>query len=258
MRAMIFAAGLGTRLRPLTDALPKALVDINGVPMLELVLRRLAAAGAREFIVNTHPFHEKIEAFLRKINLGFKVELSREEAFPLETGGGLKKAAAFFGDGKPFFAYNSDVYSELDLNGLYSAHLSSGALATLAVRERPSKRHLLFDAEMNLKGREGEKAPAGLRRLAFSGIQVLSPEIFPKMTEGGVFSITGVYLRLAAAGEKIKGCEDKSAFWCDIGDLERLEAVRLRASGATACSLCFNCFRPCKNMEKLRPGGQEL
>ena len=232
MKAMIFAAGLGTRLRPLTDALPKALVDINGVPMLELVIRRLAAAGVKEFVINTHAFHEKIEAFLWRSNFNLKIELSREEAFPLETGGGLKKASAFFDDGKPFFAYNADVYSEMDLAGLYAAHGESGALATLAVRERPSKRHLLFDAEMNLKGREGEGAPAGLRPFAFSGIQVLSPGIFPKLTEDGVFSITGAYLRLAAAGEKIKGFEDKSPFWRDIGDLERLEAVRLRAAGA--------------------------
>ena len=231
MKAMIFAAGLGTRLRPLTDTLPKALADINGVPMLGLVLRRLAAAGVNEFIINTHSFHEKIEAFLREKDAGFKTELSREEAFPLETGGGLKKAAAFFDDGKPFFACNSDVYSEMDLEALYAAHLSSGALATLAVRERPSKRRLLFDRELNLKGREGEAAAAGLRALAFSGIQVLSPEIFPKITEAGVFSITGVYLRLAAAGGKIKGFADNSPFWCDIGDPERLETVRRRAAG---------------------------
>lgn len=231
MKAMIFAAGLGKRLRPLTDSLPKALVEINGVPLLELVLKRLAVAGAEEFVVNTHPFHEKIEAFLWKSNLGYKVSLSREEAFPLETGGGLKKAAAFFDDGKPFFAYNSDVYSELDLKALYDAHLAAGALATLAVRDRLSARKLLFDAELTLKGRGGGAAAAGLKAFAFSGIQVLSPAIFPKMTEEGVFSITGVYLRLAAAGEKIKGFEDKSPFWSDIGDLERLEAVRLRAAG---------------------------
>ena len=235
MKAMIFAAGLGTRLRPLTDALPKALVDVNGVPMLELVIRKLAAAGADELVINTHHFHEKIEAFLRaKKNFGLRIELSREEAFPLETGGGLKKAAAFFADGKPFFAYNADVYSELDLKELYAVHLASGALAALAVRERPSKRHLMFDGELNLKGREGEAAGTGLRPLAFSGIQVLSPEIFKKMTEAGVFSVTAVYLRLAAAGEKIKGFEDKSPFWCDIGDLERLEAVRFRAAAVTS------------------------
>jgi NDP-sugar pyrophosphorylase family protein len=229
---MIFAAGLGTRLRPLTDNLPKALVEINGVPMLETVIRRLAAAGVTEAVVNTHHFHEKIEAFLRAgNNFGLKLELSREAGFPLETGGGLKKAASFFDDGKPFFAYNADVYSEMDLGALYAAHLSLGALVTLAVRERPSARRLLFDAEMNLKGREGDAAAAGLRPFAFSGVQVVSAGIFSKMSEAGVFPITGVYLRLAAAGEKIKGFEDKSHFWSDIGDPERLEAVRRRAAG---------------------------
>lgn len=232
MKALVFAAGLGTRLRPLTDSLPKALVDINGVPLLELVLKRLAAAGADAFVVNTHHFHDKIAEFLRlKNNFGLRVELSREEAFPLETGGGLKKAAALLNDGRPFFACNSDVYSEMDLRALYAAHMASGALATLAVRDRPSKRRLQFDGELNLKGREGEVPDHGLRPLAFSGIQVISPEIFAKMTEDGVFSITPVYLRLAAAGEKIKGFEDASPFWCDIGDLSRLEAVRARARG---------------------------
>jgi len=230
VKALVFAAGLGTRLRPLTNDLPKALVEVNGVPMLEIVIRRLAAAGVTELLINTHHFHEKIEAFLRERNFRFKTELSREEAFPLETGGGLKKAAAFFNDGKPFFAYNSDVYSEMDLDALYAAHSSSAALATLAVRERLSGRRLLFDAELDLKGREGEADRPGLKPLAFSGIQVISPEIFPKITEAGVFSITGVYLRLAAAGEKIKGSEDSSPFWSDTGDLERLEAVRLRAA----------------------------
>ncbi|MCM2267746.1 MAG: nucleotidyltransferase family protein [Elusimicrobiales bacterium] len=227
---MVFAAGLGTRLRPLTDSLPKALVEAGGMPMLELVIRRLAAAGVTEFVVNTHHFHDQVAAFLAsKKNFGFKVALSREEEFPLETGGGLKQAAALLGGG-PFFAYNADVYSEMDLRGLYNAHVSAGALATLAVRDRPSKRRLLFDRSLNLKGRESGPAPAGCRALAFSGIQVLSPGIFSKMTETGVFSLTGVYLRLAAAGERVKGFEDRSDFWCDIGDLDRLEAVRRRAA----------------------------
>lgn len=226
---MVFAAGLGTRLRPLTDNIPKALVEVGGMPMLELVIRRLAAAGVTRFVVNTHHFHDKIAALLReKNNFGFDIELSREEEFPLETGGGLKKAAALLGGG-PFFAYNADVYSEMDLKGLYEAHVSSGALATLAVRERPSKRRLLFDAAMNLRGREGDAPAKDLRALAFSGIQVLSPGIFSKMSESGVFSVTGVYLRLAAAGERVKGFEDRSGFWRDIGDLERLEEVRRRA-----------------------------
>lgn len=228
MKAMVFAAGLGTRLRPLTDNIPKALVEVGGAPLLELVMRRLAAAGVTEFVVNTHHFHEKIADFLRsRGNFGLKVTLSHEEEFPLETGGGLKKAAALLG-GEPFFAYNSDVYSEIDLKGLYSAHAASGALATLAVRDRPSKRRLIFDGGLNLLGREGEAAGQGLRALAFSGIQVLSPGIFSRIKEEGVFSLTAVYLRLAAAGERVKGFEDRSAFWSDIGDQDRLELVRRR------------------------------
>jgi NDP-sugar pyrophosphorylase family protein len=224
---MIFAAGIGTRLRPITDNLPKALVEIDGTPLLELVIRRLKAAGVTGLVVNTHHFHEQIADFLRaRNNFGLEVRLSREEDFPLETGGGLKKAASFLDDGPPFFAYNSDVYSELDLTALYAAHLASGALATLAVRERPSKRRFVFNSAMDLRGRETEKVSAGLKPLAFSGIQVISKELLSKISETGVFSIAGVYLRLAAAGEKIKGFKDTSPFWNDIGDLERLEAVR--------------------------------
>jgi NDP-sugar pyrophosphorylase family protein len=231
MKALVFAAGLGTRLRPLTDGLPKALIDINGVPMLELVIRRLAAAGVTELVVNTHHFHEKIAAFLEaRKNFGLKISLSREEAFPLETGGGLRKAAPLLAGPEPFLAYNSDVYSTMDLRALYAAHKASGALATLAVRDRASGRKLLFDAAMNLKGREGELPAAGLRPLAFSGIQVLSPAILEKITEEGVFSITAVYLRLAAAGGSVKGVEDTSPFWCDIGDQDRLASVRGRAA----------------------------
>lgn len=231
MKAMVFAAGLGTRLRPLTDALPKALVDVGGEPILGLVLRRLAAAGVTEAVVNTHHFHDKIAAFLGTGLHGVRVTLSREEEFPLETGGGLKKAEPFLSGGEPFFAYNADVYSEMDLGALYRAHLASGALATLAVRDRASRRRLLFDGEMALKGREGENPAPGLRPLAFSGIQVLSPGIFSAMTEAGVFSLTAVYLRLAAAGGRVAGFEDRSPFWLDIGDLERLRAVRDRVSG---------------------------
>lgn len=233
MKALVFAAGLGTRLRPLTNDIPKALVDIGGMTMLEAVVRKLAAAGVSDFVVNTHHFHEKIAALLKeKNNFGTSITLSREEAFPLETGGGLKKAEALLAGGEPFFAYNADVYSELDLAALYKAHLASGALATLAVRNRASKRRLMFDDGMRLRGREGEAAGAGLRPLAFSGIQVISPEIFSGITETGVFSITGVYLRLAAAGGHIGGFEDKSDFWCDIGDMERLETVRRHAAEA--------------------------
>ena len=211
MKAMVFAAGLGTRLRPYTDNLPKALVAVGGIPMLEIAIRRLKSAGVTGLVVNIHHFHEKITDFLRvKNNFGLEIALSREEAFPLETGGGLKKAEAFFDDDRPFFAYNSDVYSEMDLKGLYSAHLASGSLATLAVRDRASKRKFVFSAEMDLRGRQTGTVPPGFKPFAFSGIQVLSKGIFPKISETGVFSIAEVYLRLAAAGEIIKGFEYKS------------------------------------------------
>ncbi len=233
MKAMVFAAGLGTRLRPLTDRVPKALVEVNGEPLLGLVLRRLAAAGVTEAVVNAHHFHERIAAYLASGPVpGLRAVLSVEEGAPLETGGGLKKAAALLAGGGPFFAYNADVYSELDLGALMRAHLASGALATLAVRDRPSKRRLLFDAGLNLRGREGSAAVPGLRPLAFSGIQALSPAILPKLTEEGVFSLTAAYLRLAAEGEKVAGFLDESPFWCDIGDPERLELVRRRAAAA--------------------------
>ncbi len=230
MKAMVFAAGLGTRLRPLTDRAPKALIEVGGVPMLGLVLRRLAAAGVTEAVVNAHHFHEKIADYLSAGGFGLKTRLSLEEERPLETGGGLKKAAPFFSGGEPFFAYNSDVWSETNLKALYSAHLSSGALATLVVRDRPSRRRLLFDGKLRLVGREGDAVASGGRALAFSGVQVISPEIFAEMTEEGVFSVTDVYLRLAASGRKINGFIDESPFWSDVGDLERLEAVRLRAA----------------------------
>ena len=171
--------------------------------------------------------------YLRSADLGgLKVKLSREEEFPLETGGGLLKAAPLLAGKEPFFACNADVWWEMDLGEMYRAHCASGALATLAVRDRQSKRLLLFDGEMRLKGRLEGEAPAGARALAFSGVQVLSPQIFGRLTETGVFSVTAAYLRLAAEGEKILGFEDRSAFWCDIGSLERLEAVRRRAGAA--------------------------
>src|SRR5581483_4653603 len=145
MKAMVFAAGVGSRLRPLTDERPKALVEVGGVSMLEIVVRRLIHAGVDAIVVNVHHFPEKIEAFLKaKRNFGIRIELSRETEL-LETGGGLKKVARFFDDGRSFLVHNVDVLSDLDLGRLRKAHESQTALATLAVRDRPSARRLLFD-----------------------------------------------------------------------------------------------------------------
>ena len=237
MKAMILAAGLGARLRPLTDTTPKALADVGGATMLEMALKRLADAGVTEVIINTHHLADKITDFLLNRNrIGLKVEISRETFFPLETGGGLKKASWFFKDGGPFFLYNCDVFTDMDLSAMLADHLKSGALATLAVKERQSARQLLFDADLNLAGRfnaneEEEAHWAGKPvkdpvKLAFSGVHVISPEIFGLMTESGVFSIMDVYLRLAGGGAKIKGFRMDGYYWQDIGNLEQLEEVR--------------------------------
>ncbi len=154
MKAMIFAAGLGTRLRPITNTRPKALVEINGVSLLERAFRHLRSAGVSEVIVNAHHFAERIAAFLRaQNNFGMRVEISYEEVL-LDTGGGLKKAAWFFDDGKPFFVHNADVISRLDLLRMYRFHEERNALATLAVKPRATKRPLVFDEEGKLCGRK--------------------------------------------------------------------------------------------------------
>lgn len=236
MKAMLFAAGLGTRLRPLTNTIPKALVEINGVTLLERALRHLQEAGAEEIIVNTHHFAEQIAAFLRaQNNFGLRVEISFEAEL-LDTGGGLKKAAWFFDDGKPFFVRNTDVISQLDLTRIYRFHVEHNALATLAVKPRRTKRYLVFDEEGRLCGRrELALSPsdeiAALPReertalLAFDGIHVISPALLGMMEEEGAFSIIDTYLRLAAAGEKILAFRSDGYYWRDVGKLPELEEI---------------------------------
>ncbi|MDD5629513.1 MAG: nucleotidyltransferase family protein [Elusimicrobia bacterium] len=228
---MVLAAGEGRRLRPLTERIPKALVEVGGRPMLELVIRRLAAAGADGVIVNTFHLAEQVESFLRTRDLGVPVAVSRETEL-LDTGGGLQKAAAFFRDGQPFFLHNADVYSEIDLARMYRAHQESGALATLAVSDRPSRRHLFFDESGRLCGREGAGTPpARACPLAFNGIHVISPELLARMSETGVFPIMTTYLRLAGEGAAIRLFRTDGAYYNDIGDAAKLAEVRRRAAG---------------------------
>jgi mannose-1-phosphate guanylyltransferase len=215
MRAMILAAGLGTRLRPLTDNKPKALVEVGGRSLLEITLARLRTLGITKVIVNVHHFAEMMEAYLReKNNFGMRVEISREDVL-LDTGGGLKKAAWFFvedGGDEPFLLHNVDVISTIDLKQIVEEHKRNDALATLAVQARKNSRQLLFDERGQLCGRRiGRDAvdeivrPAKrLQPLAFSGIHVISPRLLELMTEDGVFSIIETYLRLAAASERIQ------------------------------------------------------
>jgi NDP-sugar pyrophosphorylase family protein len=231
MKAMILAAGLGTRLRPLTDDRPKALVTVAGRTLLEIALARLRAFGVREVIVNAHHYAEMIIEYLKaNDNFGMRIEVSREETL-LDTGGGLKKAAHFFGGSQePFILHNVDVISSIDLGRMMRFHTEENALATLAVQERESSRLLLFDEQGQLRGRRtGRDAKAGLA-LAFCGIHVLSPQIFAKINEEGAFSIIDAYLRLAAQGEKIVAYRADDCYWRDLGRPESILQAALDAN----------------------------
>ncbi|MEI6682050.1 MAG: nucleotidyltransferase family protein [Bacteroidota bacterium] len=225
MKAMILAAGLGTRLKPFTDLHPKALFEVEGKTLLEHSLLHLKHAGIHEVIINVHHFAVQIIDFLRQHeNFGLKITISDETGELLETGGGVKKAAWFFTGNESAVIRNVDILSDLDLLAMELFHRESHALATLAVRDRQTSRYLLFDRSMQLCGWEnittGERkisrdAPL-LSPFAFSGIQVISPEIFSSVTEKGRFSLTGMYLRLAA-GQKILGYLDEGKIWKDVG-----------------------------------------
>jgi N-acetyl-alpha-D-muramate 1-phosphate uridylyltransferase len=239
MDAMILAAGLGTRLRPLTDHTPKPLIPVAGVPMLERVARRLIAAGADRLIVNTSHLSEQVEAFLREQD-GFGVEwrVSREPGAPLETGGAILHGAPHFRGDAPFFLHNSDILTDLPLAGMYAAHQAAAPLATLAVMERETTRHLLFD-DRGLMGRSDatkgidlrvRDAVGEVRKAAFGGVHVIAPRIFGLLTERGAFSILDPYLRLAAAGETILPFRVDGFTWIDIGRPEQLEAAQAAAA----------------------------
>jgi NDP-sugar pyrophosphorylase family protein len=233
MKAMVLAAGLGTRLRPLTNSRPKALVEVAGRTLLDIALARLRAFGIREAIVNVHHFADMIVEYLRANgNFGMRIEVSREDVL-LDTGGGLKKAAWFFledpGD-EPFILHNVDVISTIDLAQMLNSHNQSQALATLAVQDRTTSRYLLFDGNLQLCGRRFTKdgkteivRPAQqARELAFSGVHVISPRLLPMITEDGVFSIIATYLRLAGQGERVQAFRADGFYWRDLGKPENV------------------------------------
>jgi NDP-sugar pyrophosphorylase family protein len=219
---MILAAGLGTRLRPLTDHRPKALVEVAGRTLLEITLARLRLYGIGEVIINVHHFAEMVEEYLAaNKNFGMRIEISREETL-LDTGGGLKKAVWFFDTEEPFVLHNVDVISTIDLRRMVQFHTERRALATLAVQDRQTSRYLLFDQRRELCGRRTERdqlvrSVSSIQPLAFSGIHVISPRIFPMISEEGVFSIITSYLRLAGQGEKIVGFRADEFYWRDLG-----------------------------------------
>jgi NDP-sugar pyrophosphorylase family protein len=235
VKAMVLAAGLGTRLRPLTDDRPKALVTVAGKTLLEITLARLRGFDVREVVVNAHHHADMIVAYLAAHgSFGMRIDVSREEIL-LDTGGGLKKPAAFFlaQSNEPFLVHNVDVISTIDLGRMAAFHREQGALATLAVAEREASRLLLFDQAGQLCGRRAKKdAEAELVRpaeetqaLAFAGIHVVSPRIFGLMREQGAFSIIDAYLRLAAEGEKVVAFRADGAYWRDLGRPESIAAA---------------------------------
>jgi NDP-sugar pyrophosphorylase family protein len=230
VKAMILAAGLGTRLRPLTNDRPKALVEVGGRTMLEITLSRLRAFGIREVIINVHYFADMIVEYLKtNDNFGMHIEISREDVL-LDTGGGLKKAADLFLKDQrdrqtPFVLHNVDVISTIDLSRIAKFHGENQALATLAVQDRETSRYLLFNEQHHLCGRRtrrdqedelvGSSKPP--EALAFSGIHIISPRLFELMLENGIFSIVTAYLRLAAQGEKILAFRADDYYWRDLG-----------------------------------------
>lgn len=228
MKAMILAAGLGTRLQPITHSIPKALVVVEEKTLLQHALEHVKRYGIQEVIVNVHHFPGQILDFLRENNnFGMRVAISDETDNLLETGGGVKQASWFFSDIEPFVVRNVDILSDLDLNKMLRYHRYESPLATLAVRDRETSRYFLFDEKKRLCGWEnrttGEKRLSRqadtIRSLAFSGIQILQPDIFPLMTESGKFSLTDLYLWLAS-DHIIKGFVDTSPIWEDIGKLK--------------------------------------
>jgi NDP-sugar pyrophosphorylase family protein len=240
MKAMILAAGRGTRLKSLTEKTPKALVRAGAMSLLERLITKMKVQGVKSIVINVHHHSDQIISFLeQKKYFGIHIDISDESDRLLETGGGILKAAPFFHGDEPFIVHNVDILSDLDLRSMYHKHIQDASLATLAVRHRNTSRYLLFNEDMVMKGWEnrstGEKIlrvgnNTSLLPLAFSGIHVISPKIFPMMTETGAFSIIDTYLRLCKE-EQIKGYRHEEGLWIDAGKPEGLDTANMLLGG---------------------------
>lgn len=230
MKAMIFAAGLGTRLFPLTLDKPKALVEIAGKTLLEMAIEKVSQAGYTDLIINVHHFSEQIIRFLENKNyFGLNLSISDERDRLLDTGGGILKAAPYLDGDEPFLVYNVDVLSNIDLAVLRQYHEERGGLATLVVRDRNTARYLAFDDSMQLSGwrniKTGEEIISrnmqNCNLLAFSGIQLIEPALLKLITETGKFPLIPLYLRLASE-HRIVGYNDQSSIWMDLGKPDQI------------------------------------
>jgi len=231
MRAMILAAGLGTRLKPLTDSTPKALIKIKNYTLLELQINKLKLAGFDDIIINVHHFADMIKDYLKQNNFfESRIQVSDESGKLLDTGGGLKKASHFFSDGKPFLVCNVDILSNIGLKNLIEVHLNSFSVATLAVQNRKSSRKFLFDKNSILSGWENEKSGeqmitrSELLKLyprSFSGVQIIDPKIFNYFPDKDMFSLVDLFLTVSKM-EKIFGYLHDNDEWMDLGKIEHL------------------------------------
>lgn len=241
MDAMILAAGLGTRLRPLTDTIPKPLLRVGGVPLLERIARRLVSAGADRLIINTHHHPDQVIEHVRSCDdFGVEVVFSHEPEQPLDTGGGLWHARWNFRGDAPFFLHNGDILTDAPLEALYAAHARDGALATLAVRPPLEQRYLIFDDDglvgFSPRGGGAERVVrevAGeLKRWDFAGIHVIDPRIFEADVDREIFSIIDLYLRLSKEGQAVRPFPFDGV-WLDIGTPEALARADQAATGMT-------------------------
>jgi len=233
MKAMIFAAGLGTRLGEITKQIPKALVDINGKTALRIAVEKLTAAGFNDIIVNVHHHPDAMCSEIDSLRKeGFSITVSDETGELLDTGGGLFHARDFFDD-KPFLVYNVDIFTDIDLESMYRHHIASSSLATLAVRHRKGNRMLLIDKKGRVRGWcnnetkeeiSSLESRKGLEEIAFTGIHVISPDIFSLMQEG-VYSMTSLYLMLAGRNYIDSYLYD-DGYWFDCGTPANLEKIR--------------------------------
>ena len=232
-KAMVFAAGLGTRLKPITNNKPKALAEINHIPLLDIIIRRLIQFGFHDIVVNVHHFSDQVVQFIRqKNNFGVNIMISDESDLLLDTGGGLQKARLFLAGKSPILLHNVDILTNLDYSKMEEYHLQQNALATVAVRNRRSSRYLLFDEDNQLCGWENTlthevKLPVPtvpLINLAFSGIHFVSPDIFTHLHDTGPYSVITKYLDLAVSS-KIMGYIHNDDFWMDLGKPEHLQTA---------------------------------
>ena len=230
MKAMIFAAGLGTRLRPLTDTMPKALVPVDGKPLLHHLLSKLQKAGCTHAVINVHHHAEQIIKYVEQHDYGMRIEISDESNMLLDTGGGLRKAGSLLDGDEPILVHNVDILSNLDFDLLLQAH-NPDSLATVVVSRRDTSRYLLFDSDMRMQGwtniKSGEVKPQGidpgaLQQVAFAGIHIVSPRIFEAMRHmPEKFSIIDFYLQ-AMQAHRIVGYIPHNFTMLDVGKIDSL------------------------------------